>query len=54
MQVILQEIHRLTSFASRYEDDFLKRIIGHSMEKVEQDKAFAKRNPHHQCTTGAD
>ena len=43
MQVILQEIHRLTSFASRYEDDFLKRIIGHSMEKVEQDKAFKQK-----------
>jgi len=41
--VVLQEVRRLTSFASQYEDDFLKRIIGHSMEQVERDKAFRQK-----------
>jgi len=38
-QVILQEIHRLTRFASDYEDDFVKAIIGHSMQAVESELA---------------
>ena len=42
-QVVIQEIHRLTQFASRYEDDFLKAIIGHSMKTAETDKARKQR-----------
>ena len=38
-QVVLQEVHRLTSFANRYEDDFVKAIIGHSMKTAESDKS---------------
>ena len=43
LQVVIQEVKRLTSFASQYEDAFLKKIIGHSMEKVERDKAFKQK-----------
>jgi len=37
--VILQEIRRLTQFASEYEDDFVKAIIGHSMQAAESERA---------------
>ena len=33
-QVVLGEIRRLTKFSSRYEDDFLKAVIGSSQESV--------------------
>jgi len=42
-QVVLQEIMRLTEFASRYEDDFMKAMIGHSMKAAETDQSRKKR-----------
>jgi hypothetical protein len=42
-QVVLQELHRLTQFANRYEDDFVKAIIGHSMKTAETDRAIKQR-----------
>ena len=38
-QLVLQEIRRLTSFASQYEDAFVKAMIGYSMQSAQQDKA---------------
>ncbi|WP_277668619.1 recombinase family protein [Caproiciproducens galactitolivorans] len=34
-QVVLGEIRRLTKFASKYEDEFVKAVIGHSQQAVE-------------------
>ena len=42
-QVVLLEIRRLTQFASRYEDDFAKAIIGNSMRTAESDRARRQR-----------
>ncbi len=42
-QVVLQEFHRLTEFANRYEDDFVKAIIGHSMKAAETDRALKQK-----------
>jgi len=42
-QVVLQEFHRLTQFANRYEDEFVKVIIGHAMQAAETDRAHKKR-----------
>ena len=39
----MQELQRLTQFANRYEDDFVKAIIGHSMQTAESDRALKKR-----------
>ena len=43
-QVILQEIRRLTQFASEYEDNFVKAIIGHSMQAAESERAQKQKN----------
>lgn len=37
-QVVLGEIRRLTKFASLYEDEFLKAVIGHSQQAAETDR----------------
>ncbi len=37
-QVVLQEIQRLTEFAGRYEDEFVKAIIGHSMTMAQAEQ----------------
>lgn len=42
-QVLLQEIHRLTRFASCYEDDFLKIIVGRSAAAAADEQARKKR-----------
>lgn len=42
-QIVLQEIRRLTQFANGYEDDFVKSIIGHSMDKAQNDRAKRQR-----------
>ena len=42
-QVVLQEIQRLTQFADRYENDFVKAIIGHSARVAENDRARKQR-----------
>lgn len=42
-QVVLQEFHRLAEFANNYEDDFVKAIIGHSMQIAETDRATKQR-----------
>ena len=42
-QVVLQEFRRLAQFASDYEDDFVKAIIGHSIKAAESDRAILQR-----------
>lgn len=42
-QIVLQEIQRLTQFANGYENDFVKSIIGHSMDKAQNDRAKRQR-----------
>ena len=42
-QVVLQEFNRLAGFATKYEDDFVKAIIGHSMKTAETDRAIKQR-----------
>lgn len=42
-QVILSEIRRLTKFASRYESDFVKAVMGHSQQAVLQEKAHREK-----------
>lgn len=42
-QVILGEIRRLTKFASHYESDFVKAVMGHSQQAVQQEKAFREK-----------
>lgn len=42
-QVVLQEIQRLTQFASEYEDDFIKSVMGHSMKVAQDDRAKQQR-----------
>lgn len=42
-QVILSEIRRLTKFASRYESDFVKAVMGHSQQAVLQEKAYREK-----------
>ncbi len=42
-QIVLQEIQRLKQFANGYENDFVKSIIGHSMDKVQNDRAKMQR-----------
>ena len=41
-EVVLGEIRRLTKFASLYEDDFLKAVIGHSQQSDELDGLFER------------
>ena len=43
-QIVLQEIRRLTKFASEYENDFAKAIIGHSMQAAETERAIKEKN----------
>lgn len=42
-QVILGEIRRLTKFASIYEDEFLKAVIGHSQQAEETNRKLKER-----------
>jgi len=42
-QFVLQEINRLTRFASEYEDEFVKAIIGHSMQAAESERAIKQK-----------
>ena len=40
---MLGEIRRLTKFASLYEDDFLKAVIGHSQQADEADRKLKEK-----------
>jgi hypothetical protein len=42
-QVVLQEFQRLTEFSSRYEDDFVRAVIGHSMKTVETGRVLKQK-----------
>lgn len=42
-QVVLGEIKRLTKFASRYEDDFVKAVMGSTQERTELDRRLLKK-----------
>ena len=42
-QVVLKEVHRLTEFASRYEDEFMRSIIGNTMQTAENEQSNKKR-----------
>ena len=42
-EVVLGEIRRLTKFASLYEDDFLKTVIGHSQQADEADRKLKEK-----------
>ena len=42
-QVVLGEIRRLTKFASFYEDEFLKAVIGHSQQAAETDRKLKEK-----------
>ena len=42
-QVVLGEIRRLTKFASLYEDEFLKAVIGHSQQAAETDRKLNEK-----------
>ena len=42
-QVVLYEIHRLTAFASEYEQDFLKAMLGRSAKVMENDRMRKQR-----------
>ncbi len=42
-QVVLGEIRRLTKFASLYEDEFLKAVIGHSQQAAETDRRLKEK-----------
>ncbi len=42
-EVVLGEIRRLTKFASIYEDDFLKAVIGHSQQADEADRKLKEK-----------
>ena len=42
-EVVLGEIRRLTKFASLYEDDFLKAVIGHSQQADEADRKLKEK-----------
>ena len=42
-QVVLGEIQRLTKFASLYEDEFLKAVIGHSQPAAETDRKLKEK-----------
>ena len=41
--VVLGEIRRLTKFASLYEDEFLKAVIGHSQQAAETDRKLKEK-----------
>lgn len=42
-QVVLGEIKRLTKFASRYEDDFVKAVMGSTQERTELNRKLLKK-----------
>ncbi len=42
-QVVLGEIRRLTKYATHYEDDFLKAVIGHSQEAAQVDRKLKEK-----------
>lgn len=42
-QVVLGEIKRLTKFASHYEDDFVKAVMGSSQQSVALDRKFKEK-----------
>jgi len=42
-QVVLQEFQRLAKFADKYENDFVKAIIGHSMKTAETDRSVKQK-----------
>lgn len=42
-QVVLGEIRRLTKFASLYEDEFMKAVIGHSQQAEETDRKLKEK-----------
>lgn len=42
-QVVLGEIRRLTKYASLYEADFIKAVIGHSQETAEQERRLKEK-----------
>jgi hypothetical protein len=42
-QVVLGEIRRLTQFASRYENDFVKAAIGQSQQNIEAEREAMRR-----------
>ena len=42
-QVVLGEIRRLTKFASLYENEFLKAVIGHSQQAAETDRKLKEK-----------
>ena len=42
-QVVLGEIRRLTKFASLYEEEFLKAVIGHSQQAAETDRKLKEK-----------
>ena len=42
-QVVLSEIKRLTRFASHYEDDFVKAVMGSTQESVELDRRLKQK-----------
>lgn len=39
----MQEISRLTDFASHYEGDFMKAIIGHTVQTAETERSHKRR-----------
>ena len=41
--MVLGEIRRLTKFASLYEDEFLKAVIGHSQQAAETDRKLKEK-----------
>ncbi len=42
-QVVLGEVRRLTKFASLYEDEFLKAVIGHTQQAAEIDRKLKEK-----------
>ena len=42
-QVVLGEIKRLTKFASRYEDDFVKAVMGSTQQNVALDRKLKEK-----------
>ena len=42
-QVVLGEIRRLTKFASHYENDFVKAVMGHSQQSVVAERQFKEK-----------
>lgn len=42
-QVVLAEIRRLTKFASRYESDFVKAVMGRSQQAVMEERAYKEK-----------